>query len=59
MTSMELEAYKAELACEILTTDSRQVLDEVKRYLPSLVKKQRRNKKQLVKKKFLPGLMRD
>ena len=28
MTSMELEAYKAELACEILTTDSRQVLDE-------------------------------
>ena len=54
MTSMELEAYKAELACEILTTDSRQVLDEVKR-----LKKQRRKKKQLVKKKFLPGLMRD
>ena len=52
MTSMELEAYKAELACEILTTDSRQVLDEVKRL-------QRRKKKQLVKKKFLPGLMRD
>ena len=59
MTSMELEAYKAELACEILTTDSRQVLDEVKRLLTKLSKKQRRKKKQLVKKKFLPGLMRD
>ena len=58
MTSMELEAYKAELACEILTTDSRQVLDEVKRLLTKL-SKQRRKKKQLVKKKFLPGLMRD
>lgn len=56
MTSMELEAYKAELACEILTTDSRQVLDEVKRLLTKLSKKK---KKQLVKKKFLPGLMRD
>lgn len=59
MTSMELEAYKAELACEILTTDSRQVLDEVKRLLTKLSKKKRRKKKQLVKKKFLPGLMRD
>ena len=39
MTSMELEAYKAELACEILTTDSRQVLDEVKRLLTKLSKK--------------------
>ena len=57
MTSMELEAYKAELACEILTTDSRQVLDEVKRLLTKLCKKKK--KKQLVKKKFLPGLMRD
>ena len=28
MTSMELEAYKAELAREILTTNSRNVLDE-------------------------------
>ena len=36
---MELEAYKAELACEILTTDSRQVLDEVKRLLTKLSKK--------------------
>ena len=44
MTSMELEAYKAELACEILTTDSRQVLDEVKRLLTKLSKKKRRNK---------------
>lgn len=57
MTSMELEAYKAELASEILTTDSRQVLDEVKRLLTKLSKKTK--KKQLVKKKFLPGLMRD
>ena len=57
MTSMELEAYKAELACEILTTDSRQVLDEVKRLLTKLSKKKKN--KQLVKKKFLPGLMRD
>ena len=45
MTSMELEAYKAELACEILTTDSRQVLDEVKRLLTKLSKKKRRKNK--------------
>ena len=47
MTSMELEAYKAELAREILTTDSRQVLDEVKK------------KKRLAKKRFSRGLMPD
>ena len=39
MTSMELEAYKAELAREILTTNSRNVLDEVKRLLDKLKKK--------------------
>ena len=33
MTTMELEAYKAELAREILTTDNWHVLDEVKRVL--------------------------
>ena len=38
MTSMELEAYKAELAREILTTNSRNVLDEVKRLLDKLKK---------------------
>ena len=59
MTSMELEAYKAELACEILTTDSRQVLDEVKRLLTKLSKKTKKKEEKLVKKKFLPGLMRD
>ncbi len=57
MTSMELEAYKAELARKILTTDSIQVLDEVKRLLVKLSKKT--TKKKLVKKKFLLGLMRD
>lgn len=30
MTTMELEAYKAELAREILMSDSRQLLDKVK-----------------------------
>ena len=46
MTSMELEAYKAELACEILTTDSRQVLDEVKRLLTKLSKKTKKKETQ-------------
>lgn len=36
MTTMELEAYKAELAREILTTDSRHVLDEVKHVLSKI-----------------------
>lgn len=45
MTSMELEAYKAELACEILTTDSRQVLDEVKRLLTKLSKKNKEERR--------------
>lgn len=38
MTTMELEAYKAELAREILATDSRHVLDEVKRVLGKIRK---------------------
>ena len=58
MTSMELEAYKAELAREILTTDSRQVLDEVKRLLIKLSKKTKK-KKRLAKKRFSRGLMPD
>ena len=33
MTTMELEAYKAELAREILISDSRQLLDKVKKLL--------------------------
>lgn len=33
MTTMELEAYKAELAREILMSDSRELLDKVKRLL--------------------------
>lgn len=33
MTTMELEAYKAELAREILMSDSRQLLDKVKKLL--------------------------
>ena len=38
MTTMELEAYKAELAREILTTDNWHVLDEVKRVLGKIRK---------------------
>lgn len=38
MTTLELEAYKAELAREILTTDSRAVLDAVKRLLKRMNK---------------------
>ena len=45
MTSMELEAYKAELAREILTTNSRNVLDEVKRLLDKLKKKHQSSRK--------------
>lgn len=33
MTTIELEAYKAELAREILMSDSRQLLDKVKKLL--------------------------
>lgn len=33
MTTMELEAYKAELAREILMSDSQQLLDKVKKLL--------------------------
>ena len=53
MTSMELEAYKAELACEILTTDSRQVLDEVKRLLTKLSKKKEET---ISKEEILAGI---
>lgn len=38
MTTMELEAYKAELAREILTTNSWHTLDEVKRVLNKIRK---------------------
>lgn len=38
MTTIELEAYKAELAREILTTNSRHALDEVKRVLNKIRK---------------------
>ena len=38
MTTMELEAYKAELAREILTTDNWHVLAEVKRVLGKIRK---------------------
>lgn len=31
MTTMELEAYKAELAHEILMSDNRELLDKVKK----------------------------
>ena len=53
MTSMELEAYKAELACEILTTDSCQVLDEVKRLLTKLSKKKEET---ISKEEILAGI---
>lgn len=54
MTSMELEAYKAELARKILTTDSIQVLDEVKRLLVKLSKKN--NEEKISKEKILAGI---
>ena len=57
MTSMELEAYKAELACEILTTDSRQVLDEVKRLLIKLSKKTKKKEEETIsKEEILAGI---
>ena len=56
MTSMELEAYKAELACEILTTDSRQVLDEVKRLLTKLSKKTKKKEETISKEEILAGI---
>ena len=58
MTSMELEAYKAELACEILTTDSRQVLDEVKRLLTKLSKKTKKKEETISKEEILAGIER-
>ena len=54
MTSMELEAYKAELAREILTTDSRQVLDEVKRLLIKKTKK--KEEETISKEEILAGI---
>ena len=57
MTSMELEAYKAELAREILTTDSRQVLDEVKRLLIKLSKKTKNKQEETIsKEEILAGI---
>ena len=57
MTSMELEAYKAELAREILTTDSRQVLDEVKRLLIKLSKKTKKKEEETIsKEEILAGI---
>ena len=55
MTSMELEAYKAELAREILTTDSRQVLDEVKRLLIKLSKKTKKKEEETISKEEILG----
>ena len=57
MTSMELEAYKAELAREILTTNSRQVLDEVKRLLIKLNKKTKKKEEETIsKEEILAGI---
>lgn len=57
MTSMELEAYKAELARKILTTDSRQVLDEVKRLLIKLSKKTKKKEEETIsKEEILAGI---
>lgn len=57
MTSMELEAYKAELAREILTTDSRHVLDEVKRLLIKLSKKTKKKEEETIsKEEILAGI---
>ena len=57
MTSMELEAYKAELAREILPTDSRQVLDEVKRLLIKLSKKTKKKEEETIsKEEILAGI---
>ena len=49
MTSMELEAYKAELAC-------RQVLDEVKRLLTKLSKKTKKKEETISKEEILAGI---
>lgn len=43
MTTIELEAYKAELAREILDTDSRAILDKVKKLLTRERKKTSEN----------------
>ncbi len=56
MTSMELETYKAELARQILTTDSRQVLDEVKRLLTKLSKKTKKKEETISKEEILAGI---
>ena len=57
MTSMELEAYKAELAREILRTDSRQVLAEVKRLLIKLSKKTKKKEEETIsKEEILAGI---
>ena len=48
MTSMELEAYKAELACEIL--------DEVKRLLTKLSKKTKKKEETISKEEILAGI---
>ena len=57
MTSMELEAYKAELAREILSTNSRQVLDEVKRLLIKLNKKTKKKEEETISKEdILAGI---
>ncbi|HJF71198.1 MAG TPA: hypothetical protein K8V05_10625 [Butyricimonas virosa] len=54
---MELEAYKAELARKILTTDSRQVLDEVKRLLIKLSKKTKKKEEETIsKEEILAGI---
>ena len=57
MTSMELEAYKDELAREILTTNSRNVLDEVKRLLDKLKKKAPKQEEDTIsKEEILAGI---
>lgn len=57
MTSIELEAYKAELAREILTTDNRHVLDEVKNLLSKLSKKTKKKEEETIsKEEILAGI---
>ncbi len=58
MTSMELEAYKAELAREILTTDNRNVLDEINRLLIKLKKKAAKQEEEdtISKEEILAGI---
>ncbi len=57
MTSMEVEAYKTELAREILTTNSCNVLNEVKRLLDKLKKKAPKQEEDTINKKEIEELL--